>query len=705
MPQISVGMSLQANGHFTNHPSYGYQFKITEITQSGFAGRNGLIQYIAGEDFRNVGEVTATAIVDHFGGDVLQRLDDDPYCVMEVPGVPLSRLKQVANSWSESRSKHRELLALISMGLSPRAATAVINHFGEGLAEQAVKSNFYRLTEVRGFGFARADEIALKNGVPRNSPARATAAVAHALSEAEASGHCFLPVSELEAFALKLLGEEDMPRPMPSILQELKTTNRVVIEEGRVYSAGLYAAEVSLASRLHQIASYASGLKPYANTEELNADLAKAGLSDVTYAPKQLEAIMTAFCSRVCIITGGPGTGKTTVTKAICRLLATKGIELSLCAPTGRAAKRLTEATGRPAKTIHMLLGVQMDEFMHNAANPLQVDGVLVDESSMLDVRLAENLVEALEPSDRLIFIGDADQLPSVGAGNVLRDLIASKTIPTVRLDQIFRQEEGNTIIEVAHQVLHGEEPDLPTPSKRGNKNCVIVQAPTREKVHEYLELLLSRELPKVGYSSEIVQVLTPMRKRELGVNDLNPRLQALLNPPSESKRVLIDGDTTFREGDRVMQIKNNYKLGEEGVFNGDMGRVTRIHTANGQQLMEVTYPDMRKPVEYTSSEFAELQLAYASTIHKAQGSEYRAVILIMHPSHNVMLQRNLLYTGLTRAKDLCIIMGTSGAVASAVANNQEIRRNTTLRQRMISPAKEVDDAIKGLLAQVARPE
>lgn len=695
MPGVTEGMSVTVKGKHTSHEKFGLQFKVSEVVESGYSGNQGLVRYLAGDDFPDVGEVTAAAIVNHFGSSTLDVLDADPTRVFEVEGVSHRRLEQVAGNWQESRQKHRELSELLALGISPGLASRVIRHFGEGVAESKVKSDPYCLADVYGFGFRRADEVAMRVGVMPDSPSRAKAATLYTIREAEANGHCYIERDDLAEKVEELTGVPG--KKVGSALIALSKDERIVMEnsagETRVFTAEMHNAEQEVAASLMEILHYEEGKTFYPNEESLMLDLARyAGLPEgFRPDPSQVEAVMASLNQRVVVITGGPGTGKSTISKATVALLEHHGLGVSLCSPTGRAAKRLSETTGRPASTIHRLLeySPQIDGFKRNAANPLNVDVVLVDEFSMVDLRLFRDLTRAMERNDRLILVGDADQLPSVGPGNVLRDLIKSGAVPVVRLQHVHRQEQGNTIVEVAHDVLHGEVPELPVPRQRGDKNCVFVGTGGQKELEDYLLQLITKELPKLTKSdgSQVtprdIQVLTPRRRGRYSVEELNPVLQESLNPPSSSKAELKDGDRIFRVGDRVMQMRNNYNLGDSGVFNGDVGYVSAVRRSADGSSISVKYPDMRDPVDYDDEIFGQIQHAYVQTVHKAQGSEVPVLIFLLYTAHGIMLQRNLVYTGITRAKQMCVVMGEYEALAKAVRNDREVRRNTALKERL----------------------
>ena len=683
MPGFAEGMNVKARAEKTVHPKYGEQFKVVEIEESGFTTTEAIVNYLASAAFKGIGISAARAIVNCFGMETFDILDEDPDRLFDVPGLPEAKAQIVAETWLSERSAHKIRSELIKYGMTPLLATKVHKHFGDAVLD-FLKENVYILTDVPGIGFLKADDIALRSGVERHSPDRVDAAISYVLDQALTGGDCYLGLADVTEQVVKLLKGDINATHVLEAVRRLVARGTLVNEKNRIFLSGIREAEKNVAEMLQQMLAY-QGQTLYEDMDALRHDLNSLGITNDTFslAPKQEEALFTAINSRVAIITGGPGVGKSTITKALCALFDRHHLDFMLCAPTGRAAKRLSEATGAEAKTIHRLLQFESitQNFLHNQNNPLPTQVVVIDESSMMDLRLFRWLLLAMERHMRLIIVGDKDQLPSVGPGNVLRDLIASGKVPCVKLDQIFRQAKGNTIIPVAHDILHGAMPDLPTPAESKGRNCMMVVSEEQSTLINMIVTLVTQSLPKAGFKPEDIQILTPMRARGLGIEDLNPPLQEALNPAAPHKAEVQSNSRIFRVGDRIMQIRNNYKKGESGVFNGDIGYISSIIRDGEDVSVWVRYPDMPSPIEYTKDEWDELQHCMACTVHKSQGAEYPCVILVQHPSQYNMLQRNLIYTGVTRAKKLCVIAGTRRAVEIAVGNNKEVIRNTTLAE------------------------
>ena len=687
---LSEGMVVKAHVESVDHPKYGTQYKVIEVHESGFATTEGLAKYLASSTFKGIGTATAKAIVAYLADTVeddpdaiLDAIDNNPDILFKVPNINHKAAADLVGCWHSVREVEKNLGELMGLGLGRKLALKVNKHFG-GNGFKIVSGNYYKLTDVPGIGFITADEIALKHGVKRDSVDRAAAATFYVLDQSKMNGHCYLLMSQLASdTAEKLLKGDINLFKVSDAIKLLASQGEVIVEKDRVYLTSVYYAEQEVAKKIKAFINYKSE-QFIADLNELNTLLQPIeDARGIAFAPEQKDALFTILNSRVCVITGGPGTGKSTLTYAAIKLLEEFGISYKLCSPTGMASKRLANATEEEASTIHRLLIFREGEFVHNASNPLWTDCVLVDETSMVDISLCRSLLSAIETSSRVILIGDADQLPSVGAGNVLRDIIASGAVPVVRLQTIFRQAAGSAITVAAHDILHGRVPNMPSPRQSKGNNCMFIGAEEPSVLIDYVLKMVGESLPKsgLGIGPDDIQVLTPMRGRGLGVDDLNPKLQALLNPANPEKAEIVDNFLTFRVGDRVMQTRNDYN---KNVFNGYVGKIASISRHEDTAALFVKYPDMESPVEYSSEEWDDLQLAYASTIHKSQGSEYPAVILLMHPSHRNMLQRNLFYTGLTRAKKICIVAGTMGAVEQAVNNSKEAHRNTTLKQLLM---------------------
>jgi len=619
MPAFTEGMRVKARGTQSVHPKWGEQINVEEIYEDGFTSADSLVKYLSGKAFKKVGVTTARSIVNHFGMDTISILDSDPNKILEVPGILPAKANDLINQWKESRDIHLIVTQLMSMGMPPNIANKIQKYFGE-LSISLIEKNPYCITEIPGIGFHTADEIAIKTGVPRNSPDRADAAVQYCMEQSKMSGHCYVIKDTLATETVKLLKSDINVESALKAIQRLVDTSILVKEYNKIYLSGMWHTEQNVSNILTQMINYPS--KQYYKTlNDVIVELKYRGIydPDKPLAHEQELALFNTMNNRVSVITGGPGVGKSFVTKTLCNLLEFNDISYVLCAPTGRAAKRLSEATGNSASTIHRLLQFQNGSFYYNAENPLRTQCVIVDEASMLDISLLQSLLFAMEKHMRLIFIGDVDQLPSVGPGNVLRDIIKSNACAVTRLTQIFRQQAGSTIVTVAHDILHGNIPELPTPRESKGRNCMRVSSEDQEDLIQKIITLVSKSLPDAGYKSQEIQVLTPMRSRGLGVEDLNPRLQSVLNPESPSKPEIQLGNRIFRVGDRVMQIRNNYGKAEEagGVFNGDMGIIENIIKDGDDTMVYVKYPDIAESVSYEPSEWDELQHCFCVTVHK----------------------------------------------------------------------------------------
>ena len=694
MPNFPEGILVAASAQKTEHPKYGIQYKVKAIKEKGFATVNGVISYLSSESFNGIGKSYATTIANHFGADTLKILDDNIEKIYEVPGLPSNKAELIEQQWIQNRSVHKIMSYLMQFNVTYNVALKIHKHFEE-VTQEVLDKEPYRLTEINGIGFGKADEIALSTGIKKDAPERVQSAIKFIMESALVQGHCYLDYETIGDTALSLLQNYVNLNHVLEGIRALKESDKITIEDGKIYLSSIYHIEKKVADILADLMKY-KGKIYYHNIEALQKDLDAVGMNDFEFSDEQKDAIMSALNNRVFIITGGPGSGKTTITKAICKLMEYHKINFNLCSPTGRAAKRLSESTLCEAKTIHRLLKVSpTGGFEYNEENPLTTDCVIVDETSMVDILLFEDLLSALESNDRLVLIGDADQLPSVGPGNVLRDLINSNKIPCVRLNKVFRQDAKSAIVLAAHSVIKGHMPELPVPSQANGRNFMFAGAEKIDDVVNILKYLIEKTLPSASIDGKKIthkdiQVLTPMREKGLGVNDINPKLQEILNPPSSSKEeiqsgVLSGGPRIFRVGDRVMQIKNDY---DKGVFNGDMGTIVAINKTSNPAQIGVRFSDTHDVTIYTQGELDDLQHAWCITVHKSQGGEFPVVIFLAHDSQTTMLQRNLFYTGITRAKKICLVVGTTNAVRSAVNNTKENKRNTTLKNRVESKVK-----------------
>lgn len=680
---VSPGENLLLRGWWSVHPKYGRQFEVKEYETILPATEAGIQKYLGSGLIKGIGPVLSTRIIECFGKDALRIIEEEPERLMEVDGIGPHRLELIARAWEEQKEIRQVMLFLKAHDVSTSYAVKIFKTYGRE-AIKVVQQNPYQLAEdIFGIGFKTADGIAMKLGIARDAPARIEAAVQYTLSEAADEGHVYLPKAELVSKCKGML-EVDEDR-VERAVDELARREAVLIEQeptqaasaGRgeaVFLAPFYYAEIGVVNRLKGIIAARRSVDSQ-KIENLLRQLERRKVID--YSPEQREAIKAALTSKVLILTGGPGTGKTTTVQGIIQVMEQLGWRVLLAAPTGRAAKRLSEATGREAKTIHRLLGYRPPkEFQYNERNWLKADAVIIDELSMVDLILMNNLVKAVPPRASLLLVGDVDQLPSVGAGNVLHDLIQSGKIPVVKLTEIFRQAQQSRIVVNAHRVNRGEFPYLKATDK---DDFFFIEEERPEQAAEIITELVSDRLPRFYGFDRVrdIQVLSPMYRGAAGADNLNSLLQERLNPkeplnlPFTSRR--------FRIGDKVMQIHNDY---EKDVFNGDIGQIVAVDRE--EQKMMVEFPD-RGVVPYEAADLNELVLAYAITIHKSQGNEYRAVVMPILTHHYVMLQRNLLYTAITRAKELVVIVGTKKALGIAVRNDRQQLRYSHLSARLAS--------------------
>ncbi len=694
MMGVNVGETVRFRGLWTVHPQYGRQFKAEQVETIMPATLAGIEKYLGSGLIKGIGPVTAKRIVRKFGLDTLRVIDEEPDRLLEVLGVGPKRLALIKAAWEEQRHIKEVMVFLQGHGVSTGLAVKIFKQYGNE-AIHVLQTDPYRLArEVRGIGFITADKIARNLGIPEDAPERIVAAIAYLLGEeADRAGHVYLPRDELIRRAKELL---DVPEER--ILQALDTLVELgeihieppgrpdapgIAEEPAVYLTPFHRAELGVARRLvrlltqERVSLLGSRLHVFREFEWESAFMAVQQETGVRLNADQRAAVRMALTSPVSVLTGGPGTGKTTTVQTIIRFLEAAGLRYLLASPTGRAAKRLSEATGRPAQTVHRLLEVTMAEsltFKRNESNPLDADMVIVDEASMLDVLLMNHLLKAIRPGTHLLLVGDADQLPSVGAGNVLRDLIRSQVIPVVHLKEIFRQPEGSYIIINAHRINRGQMPII---DNRNARDFFLFKVDDPEAAADLIVDIVRRRIPqKFGLKPEEIQVLSPMHRGPVGVGNLNLRLQEALNPGRPGGPERRVGGRVFRPGDRVMQIRNNY---DKEVYNGDLGHIVRINT----ELQEILVDFDGRLVPYDFLELDELVHAYAISVHKSQGSEYPAVVIPVMTTHYIMLHRNLLYTAVTRAKQLVVLVGEPRAIAIAVRNDKPLNRHSGLAERL----------------------
>lgn len=671
---VHPGETLKLTGKWVNNPKFGRQFRVESCLPVLPATLTGIEKYLGSGLIKGIGPVMARRLTKKFGLKTLEVIENEPEKLAEVEGIGPVRSEWIKKAWAEQKEIKEVILFLQSHGVSTAYAVKIYKAYGNN-AIALLRENPYRLAmDIAGIGFKTADRIAQNLGVKPNSPLRAQAGILYLLWEAAEEGHVFLPRAELLERGSGTLQIEKSY--LEEALLALEREEKVVAEEGEqgekeVYLKPLWTAEEKIAQRLHRL--FRAPKPPLAiDTEKAIAWVQSTG--GIALAEKQKEAIRKVVEQKALVITGGPGTGKTTLVKSILQIMEMKGQRIVLASPTGRAAKRLSEVTGREAKTIHRLLEYKPreGEFARNEENPLAADLVIVDETSMVDVLLLNHLLKAVPPQATLVLVGDVDQLPSVGAGNVLKDVINSGTVTVITLTEIFRQARQSMIVVNAHRVNRGEFPLLK--NDRG-LDFYFIEKEDPEEALQTVKELCARRIPK-GFGFHPVndiQVLSPLRKGSAGVERLNTELQALLNPRGLE---VARGGRLFRLGDKVMQIKNNY---EKEVFNGDIGRIAHVDLE--EQEILVQFEDRR--VSYDYSDLDELTLAYAVSVHKSQGSEYPVVVLPLLKQHFVMLQRNLLYTAITRAKKLLVIVGDKKALAMAVRNARPQERYTGLQRRL----------------------
>jgi exodeoxyribonuclease V alpha subunit len=692
---ISAGEWITASGEWVNDRTHGQQFRTRFLRTSAPTTTDGIEKYLGSGMIRGIGPAYAKKLIKAFGVTVFDVIEAEPDRLREVTGIGPMRAKRITDGWADQKVVREIMVFLHSHGVGTARAVRIFKTYGAD-AVQVMTDNPYRLArDIRGIGFKTADAIAMKLGIDKAAMIRVRAGISYALTEAMDEGHCGLPVEELTPLAVELL---DVSGELVQTALDLELAERTVIadtvgETACVFLAGLYRAEKAIAERLLRLAN---GKLPWPSID-LEKALPwieqKTGLS---LAESQVTAIRLALVSKVLVITGGPGVGKTTIVNSILRILAAKGVKLLLCAPTGRAAKRMTEATGFEAKTIHRLLEVDPKGggFKRNSDNPLECDLLVIDETSMVDVMLMQSLMKAVSDDTALLVVGDIDQLPSVGPGQVLADVIASGAVPVVRLTEVFRQAAHSRIIISAHQINRGSIPDLSRPE--GDSDFYFVPADDPQTAVPLIIELVKTRIPRRFGLDPVrgIQVLCPMNRGGVGARSLNIELQAALNPAGERKVERFGW--TFAPGDKVMQVENDY---DKDVYNGDVGYIDDVDPDAG----EVTANFEGRSVTYGFGELDTLVPAYAATIHKSQGSEYPAVVIPVLTQHYAMLQRNLLYTGVTRGKRLVVLVGQKKAVAIAVRNVSGRRRWSKLNEWLTVPAERAGTATDSLSVRYRR--
>ncbi|HSX26372.1 MAG TPA: ATP-dependent RecD-like DNA helicase [Chlamydiales bacterium] len=669
MGGLQPGETVSCKGEWKNHPSHGRQFEVGEVTVDAPADLMGIQKYLESGLVKGIGPVYAKKIVDRFGMDTLKVIDEAPEQLLEIAGLGEKKLEKLIECWNEQRAIRDVMIFLRAHGASPGYAQRIFKAYGDESIEK-VKENPYKLAkDVFGIGFKIADLIAQKLGFALHSPERIAAGIEFVLWELAGEGHTCFPIVDFLPIAQKALEVESSL--IEAEIGAMVGRKALVQQETMIWLNPFFGYEQSIARDLLRLAQSLQAIRPI--DAEKAADWVQGQLA-IRFAEQQREAVIKALSDKVHIITGGPGTGKSTITNAILEISGKLTKDICLAAPTGRAAKRLTQITRKKALTIHAMLEMDFKSggFKKNRENPLNCDLLIVDEASMIDTPLLFHLLRAIPSRARVLFVGDIDQLPSVGAGTVLRDIINSGLIGVTRLTEIFRQAKGSKIITNAHLINRGEFPEINTPER---SDFHYIEAETPEAIREVILQLVAKELPYLWHFHPVddIQVLSPMKKGVIGSEMLNDSLQALLNP---SEKPLFKGGHRFHASDKVMQIKNNY---DKEVYNGDIGRIVEINGSDQSLLIAFD----GKEVEYSFADLDEVVLAYATSIHKYQGSECPCVVIPIHTSHFKLLHRNLLYTAVTRGKKQVYLVGTKKAIAIAIHNDQVQKRYTGLEKTL----------------------
>lgn len=676
------GEILQMRGVWTNHPKFGEQFKVEQYETKVPATVFGIKKYLESGLIKGIGPVMAGRIVKKFGKNTLDIIESDIDRLIDVDGIGVKRIAMIRQAWDDQKEIRNVMLFLQSHGVSSGYATKIYKEYGNR-SVAVVKENPYQLAmDIFGIGFITADEIAGKLGFDKESPQRSEAGIIYVLNQLSNDGHVYYPFDRLLDKCMEILGVDR--KFVVEAVNKLSIQQKIVVEDTsenldelmddqkKVYLMKFHVSETSIARKLK---SLLTASPPFPNIEPLNAVKWVEPRLDIKLSPNQVEAIVTVLKNRVMVLTGGPGTGKTTIINAMLHIFSRLGQKSILAAPTGRAAKKMNEATGHEARTIHRLLefSFQKGGFQKNEENPLECDVLIIDEASMIDTILMHHLLKAARPGTIFILVGDVNQLPSVGAGNVLNDIIASGTVSVAALTEIFRQARNSQIIINAHRINAGQMPIYPTDSSE--TDFYFIQQEDPEKVLDIILEMIKIRIPRrFGFDPmDDIQVLTPMHKGIVGAGNLNTRLQKELNSQGAG---ILRGGREYRVNDKIMQIKNNY---DKEVFNGDIGRIFRIFPEEQQVVINF---DNRKVV-YDYSDLDELVPAYAVSIHKSQGSEYPAVVVPILTQHYILLQRNLIYTAVTRGKKLVVLVGTQKALAIGINNNKTQKRYTGLEYRL----------------------
>lgn len=675
---ISPGEWLAADGEWISDAHYGPQFKAESMRVSSPDTLDGIKKFLGSGIIRGIGKEYAERLVKAFGREVFDVIEHSSAKLQTVEGIGPTRRASIRAAWEEQKGIREIMSFLFSHGVSTARAFRIYKTYGERAIELIQRDPYCLARDIRGIGFRIADEIAQTLGIAKDSELRARAGIEYVLQELTTNGHCAAPRGDLQSKTVEML--DIPPGQIAASLDHLIETKRLIRDEDRqgrtlIYLPKLYFAEWNFAKKLTELNS---GKHPCPAIDFQKALDWVQKKTNMELSENQCEALRIAVQANVMVITGGPGVGKTTLVNSIIQVLRAKKMRIALCAPTGRAAKRLSETTGMPAKTIHRLLKFNPGTggFVHDDRNPLVGDIFIIDEASMIDQILAQQFLQAVPQRAAVIFVGDADQLPSVGPGRVLRDVIASNVVPAIHLTEIFRQAAESRIVTGAHRINHGQLPEFPEEGDKSS-DLYFVEAPEPDRALAIIQKMVSESIPRrLGFNPlDDIQILTPMQKGELGAKNLNVVMQALLNPNGNQ---IERFGVVFREGDRVMQTENDY---DKEVFNGDLGRIVSVDEVQGEVVVKID----GQRIKYEFRELDELVHAYAVTIHKSQGSEYPCVIIPMHTQHFILLQRSLLYTAVTRAKKFAVLIGTKKAMGLAVTRAESRERVTTLKERLQS--------------------
>jgi len=677
------GEIIRMNGEWTNHPRYGEQFRVVHYKSLVPASVYGIEKYLGSGLIKGIGPIMAKRIVERFGKETLDVIEKEIENLAEVDGIGKKRMGMIRKAWDDQKEIREVMIFLQTHGVGSGYATKIFKQYGNR-SIKVVKENPYRLaTDIFGIGFLTADHIAERLGFAKDSELRAEAGILYVLHNLADEGHVYYPYWPLVKRCQEILGVDrgvivkglaTIAVDKMIVIEDLKEDIEDLREEGKaVYLAKLHLSETSIVTRLKTLINSPKSIREIDSEKAIEWTQRQLA---ITLAKKQVEAIRCAGENKVMVITGGPGTGKTTIINAILKIFSRLGVKIMLAAPTGRAAKRMSEATGHEAKTIHRMLeySIQKGGFQKNELNPLNCDLMIIDEASMIDTILMHHLLKAIPPGATFILVGDVNQLPSVGAGNVLKDIIASGEIQVVELNEIFRQARESLIIVNAHKINNGQLPSFKSPGQKPDDFYFIEQEDPEEVLRIILELTKERIPRHFGFDSvDDIQVLTPMHKGVVGAGNLNAELQKALNPVEDG---VMRNNRYFRMKDKVMQVKNNY---DKEVFNGDIGRITSIDPE--EQVVTISFDG--RAISYDYTDLDEIVLAYAVSVHKSQGSEYPAVVIPIHTQHYILLQRNLVYTAVTRARNLVVMVGTMKALAIGVNNDKTQKRYTGLRHRL----------------------